>query len=127
VPDVVRVAGEDRQGAVNLFCEYDARKLVWEGQTAKRQKEVGALACNSGPPIDWADGEHKALNAIIANAPNVRRKLLGGVLLAAAIEQNRISGNPAWLAIQPFEDRSLGVKELGIAGHVPRGAFNIVG
>ena len=124
---VVWVAGEDCQGAVDLFSEHDAGKLMGQGQTAEGNKEVGALACSNRPPIGRTDSKHEALSPPIANASDLRGELLRGVLLAAAIEQNRIGQGTAWLARQPLEDFCLGIEELGIAGDVPGGAFDIVG
>jgi hypothetical protein len=127
VAGVVGVAGEDSQGAVDLFGEYDTCKLMWEGQTAEGKKKVGAVACGSGPPIGGTDSEHKALRASIANASDLCGKLFRGVLLTAAIQQNGIGRRAAWLAIQQVQDFCLGVEELGIAGDVPGSAFDIVG
>jgi hypothetical protein len=124
---MVGVAGQDSQGAVDLFGEYDTSKLMWEGQTAERKEKIGALACCNGPPIGGTDSEHKALRAPIANAPDLPGKLFRGVLLAAAIQQNGIGRCAAWLAIQPVEDFCLGVEELGIAGDVPGSTFDIIG
>lgn len=127
VTGVVGMAGEDRQGAVDLLGEYDAGKLMRQGQTAKGQKKVGALTCHGGPSIGGTDSEHEALSALIADAPNLRGELLRGVLLAAAIQQDGVGGGAAGLAVQPVENCCLGVEELGVAGDVPGSALDIVG
>lgn len=120
------MVGEDRQGAVDLFGKYDAGKLMRQGQTAEGKKKVGALTCCGGPPIRRTDGEHEALNALIADTPDVRGKLLGGVLLAAAIEQNRVRWRAPPLAFKPIKEGRFGLEEVRFAGNISDDTGNVV-
>jgi hypothetical protein len=126
VPGVVGVAGQDGEGAVDLLGQYDAGKLVRQGHAAKGKEKIGALACGRRPSAGGTDGEHKPLNALIANASDVRSELLGGVLLAAAIQQNGVGGGTTGLTVYPIEECGLGVEDLRVAGGVPGCPCNVV-
>jgi hypothetical protein len=91
------------------------------------KKQVGASSRYRRPPIRGSDAKYKSLGTLVADAAEARRELLRGVLLAAAIQQNGICRRTAWLTIQPLEDGSLGLEELGLAGDIPGGAFYIIG
>ena len=104
---VIRVSGKDRQRTIDLLCKNDAGELMRQGNPPEREKQIGALTCGGGPSVGWTDGKHDALSALISHTPEVRRKLLGGVLLAAAVQQNGVAGCPACLAVEPIKHRSL--------------------
>jgi hypothetical protein len=112
VSGVVGMPGQDGQGAVDLFGQYNAGELVRQGHAAEGKEKVGALACGRGPSVGGTDGKYEALGALIANPPDVCGELLGGVLLAAAIQQDGIGWGATGLAIYPIKDGGLGVEEL---------------
>ena len=116
---MVRVACEDGEGSVNLLGQYNAGELMRQRHPPQRKKKVGPLACCSRPPISGPDGKHQTLYTVVANAPDVRCELLGGVLLTATIQQNGIGWDAPGLAVQPVKDGSLGVEELRVAGAIP--------
>ena len=76
VAGVVRMAGQDGQGAVDLLGQNDAGELVRQRNTPQGKKKVGPLSCCRRPSIRRPDGEHKPLNPIIPQAPELYRKLL---------------------------------------------------
>ena len=121
------MAGEDGKSAVHLFGKYDPGQLMWQGHAAEGKDQVGSLACNPGPPISGPDGEHQALNPLVADSPDIRGELIGGVLLPVAIQQNGIGWSAAGLTVQPLQERSLGVEELRVARGVTRSPLHIVG
>jgi hypothetical protein len=100
------MAGKNGQGAVNLLGEYHAGQLMWQRQTAKGQKKIGLPMCLRRPSIRGTNGEYEPLGSLIPDPPNVLGELLGRVLLAATVEQDRIR-SAAWLAIQPVENGGL--------------------
>ena len=109
------MSGQNGQGAVHLLSQYDASQLMWQGDATKRKKHVGTLARGRRPPIRRANGEHQALDSLVADTAEPRSELIRGVLLAATIQQNRIRGSATGLPIQPVEDRRLRIEQLGLA------------
>jgi hypothetical protein len=124
---VVRVAGQDGQGAIDLFGKHNPGELVRQGHWTEGKEKVGSLSCGRGPTVGGTDGEHQTLSALITDASNARREFLRSVLLPAAIQQNGIRWGAADLTVQPIKDRRLGLEELGVAGNVPGHALKIVG
>ena len=78
---VVGVAGEDGEGAVDLFGEDGAGELVGEGDGAEGEDEGGAGAGGGGPAVGGADGEDDGLGAGVAQAAEVGGEVFGGELL----------------------------------------------
>src|SRR5216683_953101 len=127
VAGVVGVAGENGQGPVYLLGQNHAGELMRQGHPPEGKKQIGTLTCGRRPPIRRSDGEHQALDALIANATEVRGELLRGELLAATIQQNGIRRSATRLTIQPIEQGGLGPEKLGVAGNVMGGPLYIVG
>ena len=76
------MAGKNGQGAVYLLGQDDPGELMRQGHPSKGKKQVGTLACGWRPPIRRSDGEHQALDALIADAAKVRGELIRGVVIA---------------------------------------------
>ena len=121
------MAGQNGESAVHLLGQYDAGQLMRQRHAPKRKKQVGALACDRRPSIRRSDGEHQALNALIADAAELRGELIGRVLLATTIQQDGISWSASGLAIQPIDHRRLRVEQLRVTRKVSCGALYIVG
>ena len=73
---VVWVAGQYGQGTVDLLSQYNAGKLVGQSHAAEGKEKISALAGHGGLPVGRANGEHKALGALVADAPDLRSELL---------------------------------------------------
>jgi hypothetical protein len=73
---MIGVAGKNRESAVHLLGQHDARKLMRQSHAPKRKKQVGTLACGSRPPISRPDAQHNPLNTLIADAAQVRGEFL---------------------------------------------------
>jgi hypothetical protein len=85
---MIRVASEDRQGAVDLFAEHDACEFVRQRHGAEGEALGGAFARILGPAVCRTDGEDDELPAFVALAAQPFREGLGGHLLAALVEQD---------------------------------------
>jgi len=94
------VAGEDGEGAVDLFGEDDLRELMRQGDAAEGEEEVGAGAGGVGPTVGRADGEDEALGSGVAVPPDGSGELFRGELLASAVEQDEECGSAAGLAVE---------------------------
>jgi hypothetical protein len=70
------VAGENGQGAVYLFGEYDTGELVRQGNSTQGKEKVGALASDSRPAVCRANGQDKALGAVVAKSAELSSELL---------------------------------------------------
>jgi hypothetical protein len=126
VTGVVGVAGEDGEGAVELLGEDDAGQLVGQGDESEREEEVGPGAGGGGPAVGWTDGEDEALGAVVAEAAEASGEVLGGELLAAAVEENGVGVGAAGLLLEPFEEGGFGVEGLGVAGDIAAGALDVI-
>lgn len=124
---MVGVSGEDGGGAVELLGEDDAGELVGEGEAAEGEEEVGALVGGGGPAVGGTDGEDEALGSVVAEAADAGSEVLGGELLAAAIEQDAEGADAAGLLVEPGEEGGLGIEDLGVAGDGAVGAGDVVG
>ncbi len=85
------------------------------------------LEGGGGPAVCGADGEDEALGAVVAEAAETGGELLGGELLAAAVEEDGKGADASRLVLQPFKEGGLGIEELGVAGDVAGGPSNVVG
>src|ERR1039458_9644904 len=56
VAGMVRVAGEDGEGTVDLLGEDDASELMGQGNVTEREDEAGAGASGGWPAVVGADG-----------------------------------------------------------------------
>ena len=83
-------------------------------------------ACG-GPAVGGADGEDEALGAVVAETADAGSEVLGGELLAAAVEQDGVCAGAAGLLIEPFEEEGFGVEGLCVAGDIAGGALDVVG
>lgn len=124
---MVRVAGQDGQGAVDLLGKHNPGELVRQGHWTEGKEKIGAPPCGGRPTIGGTDGEYQALSALIADTSNVRCELLRAVLPAAAIQQDGMGRGAAGLAVQPIKDGRLGFEKLRVAGNVPGDALKIIG
>lgn len=104
------MTGQDCGGTVNLLGKYDAGKMVRQGEAAQREEEVGAFAGLRGPAAGRAEGEHKALRSIVAEASKAGSELFRSELLAAAVEEDGVGADTAGLEGEPVEERSLTVE-----------------
>ena len=68
------MAGEDGEGAVELFGKDDAGEVVGEGDGAEGEKQAGSGASGGGPSVGGADGEDDGLCSGIAEAAEVGGK-----------------------------------------------------
>jgi hypothetical protein len=109
---VVGVASENGGGAVDLFCEHNAGKLMRQRDAAEREEEVGTIPRLGRPAIRRADGEDKALSPIISKPAKAASELLRRELLTAAIQQDRGGTDAPGLESKPVEQDCLGVKKL---------------
>jgi len=121
------MTGEDGESAIDLLGEDDAGKLVRKSHAAKREEEIGALASGGGPAVRRADGEDEVLGAGVAQIAETLGELVGGVLLASAVEEHSVSSSTAGLAIEPFQQRRFRLKELRGTGEIAGGSLDIVG
>ena len=124
---VVGVAGEDGECAVELLGEDGSGEFVGQGDRAEGEQEIGAGAGRGGPSVGGADGEDDGLGAGVAEAAEVGGEVLGGELLAGTVEQDKDRGGAGGLAIEPTEERGLGVVGLGGAGDVAGDAGEVIG
>jgi hypothetical protein len=120
------MASQNGERSVDLLGENDACELMRQRNATESEQKIGALPSRGGPAIRWPDGDDQALSAVIAQAAQVRGKLLRGVLLAAAIKQNRLGRRTAGVPVQPVKKSQLGLEDLGLAGNIPGGAIDIV-
>jgi len=130
VAGVVGVAGEDGEGAVDLFGEDGAGEFVGQGDGAEGEDKAGAGAGGGGPSVRGADGEDDGLGAGVAEAAEVSGEFFGGELLAAAVEEDEDASGAGGLASRPIEggeERGLGGVGLGLTGEVARGSREIAG
>ena len=63
---VVRMAGEDGCGAVELFGENQASQGVRYRERTKREQQLRAGAGGVGPTVGGSDGKKDVLRALIA-------------------------------------------------------------
>ena len=124
---VVGVAGEDGGGAVDLLGENDAGELVGEGDASEGEEELRLLAGGGGPAVGGTDGEDETLGAVVAETAEAGGELLGGELVATAVEKDAKGADAAGVVFEPMEQGWLGVEELGLAGDVAGGASEVVG
>jgi hypothetical protein len=127
VAGVVRVAGEDGEGAVDLFGENGACEFVGQGDSAEGEYEAGAGAGGGSPAIVGADGEDERLGAGVAEAAEVGGEFFGGELLAATVEEDQDGGGAGGLAVEPGEECGFGVMGLELAGEIAGGSGEVVG
>ena len=59
--------------------------------------------------------------------PDAGREVLGGELLAAAVEQDSVGGGAAGLLIEPFEEEGFGIEYLCVADDIAAGTLDVVG
>jgi hypothetical protein len=121
------MASQNSKRAIDLLGENGTGKLMRQRNAAKGEQKIGTLPCRGGPAVRRANRDDQALGAVIAQAAQMCGKLLRGVLLAAAIEQNRLGRGTAGLTVQPIEEGRLRLKDLGLARNITRGAVDIVG
>jgi hypothetical protein len=93
------MAGKNRQSAVYLLSQNDAGELMRQGHPPERPKQVRPFPRHWRPAIRRSDGEHEALNSLVAEPAEVRGEFLRGELLAAAIQQNGVRRSAAGVAI----------------------------
>ena len=79
---------QNRQRPVYLLRQHYPRKLMWQGHAAERKEQVCPLEGGARPSVRRTDGKDNFLDAAIAQAAKVRRKLLGGELLASTVKKN---------------------------------------
>lgn len=60
------MAGQDGQGAVDLFGQHGLRERVWQGHGPEREQKVGAGAGLGGPAVCGADSGNNLLAAGVA-------------------------------------------------------------
>lgn len=123
---VVGVTGEDGEGAVDLFGEDGAGEFVGQGDEAEREDKAGVAAGGVGPSVVGPDGEDYRLRAGVAETAEVSGEVLGGELLAAAVEEDEDRGGAGGLAVEPGEEGGLGVVGLGFTGYITGGASEVV-
>jgi hypothetical protein len=111
VAGVVGMAGEDGEGAVDLLGQDDACELVGEGDAAEGEQELGTSASYIRPAVGGPDGEDETLRPGVAKMANGLSNLFGGELTAAAVEQGKVDGSSAGLAIEPGEECGFGIEE----------------
>jgi len=119
------MAGQNGQGAVDLLGQHDSGELMRQSDLAERKKKIRALTCGRRPSVGGPDGEDEALSTLVTDASEVSGELLGGVLLAAAVEQNGVGRSAAGLAIQPLEHSGFRVEEVRVAGDIARDTLDI--
>jgi hypothetical protein len=127
VARVVGVSSEDGGGAVDLLGQYNASELVGQGEASEGEEQVGADAGGRRPSVCRADTEHEALGAVVAKAADSGGEVLGGKLLAGAVEQDGMGADASRLLVEPGKKCRLGLEGLRCAGEVAVGASNVIG
>jgi len=92
VAGVVRVAGEDGRGAIELFGENEPGERVRKCEGTERKQEMGSLAAFIRPAACRADGKDKALHPFVAALSEPGSECFGGELLPKAVEQDHDRG-----------------------------------
>ena len=82
------MAGEDGEGAVDLLGQDGTGEFMGQGDVAEGEDKAGACACGGGPAVGGTDGEDDGLRAGVAEAAEVGGEVVGGELLATAVEKN---------------------------------------
>ena len=82
------MAGENREGAVDLLGEYDAREFVGHSKRGERDFLLGGSAQVSREAFSIAAEEDEFARAAVAQIAEPFCELLRGELLARGVEQN---------------------------------------
>jgi hypothetical protein len=88
----VGAAGEDGEGAVELFGEHDASKFVGESHGAERESLVGALAESLGKAVGVAAEEYEFAGAAVAEFPEPCGEGVRIEILSGSVEKNHGGG-----------------------------------
>lgn len=104
---MVRMAGEDGGGAVDLLGHDDASEGVCQGELPQREQEAGTRARCITPSAGRADGEDDVLRSFVAAGAEPLCECLGVHLLAAAIEKNSHGRRAGLLFREPLEQSLL--------------------
>lgn len=126
VAAVVRVAGENGEGAVKLLREDDACQFMGQGHEAEREQQAGLLASDGGPSVRGADCENGELTAIRLLIAEATGQGLRGNLNAARIQQNEPRGGAGTMFGKRVEKGLLGAVDLGFRGNVDRKAAGVL-
>jgi hypothetical protein len=108
---MIRVSGEDGEGAVDLFAEDDAGEFVGEGHGAEGEERCGALAGILGPAVGGTDGEDDELTALVALAAEPFGEGFRGHLLTALVEEDEHRGGTGALVLDGFPEEIFGAEE----------------
>jgi len=108
---MIRVAGEDGEGTVDLFAEYDAGEFVGEGHGAEGKPLRGAFAGVFRPAVGGTDGEDDELAALVALAAEPLGEGFRGHLLAALVEEDEHWCGAGAFALDGFPESVFGAKD----------------
>ena len=106
------MAGENSGGTVDLLRQYDAGKLMGEGDAAEGDEQLGSLAGGIGPSVGGTDGEEEALGAVVAEVADAGGEVFGGELLTTTVEQDGEGAYAAGMVVQRLEEGCLCVEDL---------------
>src|SRR5262245_10241287 len=110
---VVRMAGEQRHGAIELLEQHDAHELVGPRGGPEGEDEIGFVAQMSRYAIGSPDQEERCRPPIVPPACQVARKSDGAEIFALFVEDHPRSAGGTQLGQR---DRFLGPAALGLAG-----------
>ena len=85
---MIRVAGQDRHGPIDLFGEQDARQLVRKCGRAEGNNQLGFLADLLAETIGAADEEYRYRRVLRAEGGELGGKRLARQTPAAAVERD---------------------------------------
>lgn len=84
---MIRVAGEDRRRAVELFKQNRTRQAVGHRHRSEREQRVGAGAQGRIVPVRTADGEGQVRSPGVAPGGERSSERLGGLRFAAFVQR----------------------------------------
>ena len=90
VAGVVGVAGEDGEGAVDLFGEDGAGEFVGQGERPKERMRSARARAAADQPSAGPMARTRDCVPESRRRPRRAGELLGGELLAAAVEEDRV-------------------------------------
>jgi hypothetical protein len=118
------MAGEDGEGAIELFGEEDAGEFVRHGESGERKLHVRLATEVVGKTFGVAAEEDEFAGAAVAEVTEPASELRGGELLAGGVEEDERGGG---VDLEIAECGGRGVAELsGVDGAVVADAEEIV-
>jgi len=126
MPTMVRMPGEDGEGAIDLLSQDQARQRMGKRELAKRQKKLGTAFGGIRPAIGWPNGKHDMLRPFIAASADPGGEGFGGHLPAAAVEEDGERWRTALTPLEPLEECTLGAEVSRLTRRISAAALYIL-